>query len=191
MRIVFYREERVQEKKKILAFVPLGSEINLGLQIIALILLLLGLSYAIKTHNGYAAKKDLAPKSESVHKNIMTVAVLVSGLGVIIWMVPNFILGWFYNRSGLGYGSGGYLSYFESNGTYYPHWYLIPIMVVVGTITAILGVYLVLRMRWKKFPQALAVQNFRAVMIFTWAIWFLNILLGFAVFYFFAYLGTA
>ena len=196
--------------------VPLGSEINLALQIIALVLLLVGLRYAILTHNGFhmkdtamassptvqrgsvshestAPKHGIAPeRTEFIHKNIMTLAVVVSGIGVLIWMIPNLILGWFYSSSGLGYGSGGYLSYFEFGGVYNPHWYLIDLMIVVGSLTAILGIgiYLVLRMRWSEFPKQLAIQNFRGLMIVTWSLWFLNIILGFAVFYFFAYLQT-
>jgi hypothetical protein len=170
--------------------VPLGATLNLGIQITALALILVGLRFAIRTHNAYAAEKEEGEKFEKTHKNLMTSAVIVSGLGVLIWMLPNFLLGWFYSSTGLGYGSGGYLSYLQFQGSYYPHWYLIPIMVGVGSLTAFLGVYLVLRMRWRRFPQSLAVQNFRRVMIPTWSLWFANILVGFLVFYFFAYVGT-
>lgn len=174
---------------------PLGAELNFGLQVIALSLILVGLRFAIKTHRGYAAGTDAGSqeggKSEKTHKNLMTTAVMVSGLGALIWMIPNLYLGWFYSSSGLGYGSGGYLSYIQlPGGAYNEHWYLIPIMVMVGSITAFLGVYLVLRMRWSRFPQALAVQNFRAVMIVTWSLWFLNTVVGFLVFYFFVLVGT-
>lgn len=174
--------------------IPLGAELNLGLQAVAFLLILVGVRYAIRTHAAYKAgtpeSGEMGQKSEKVHKNLMTAAVLVSGLGVTIWMVPNFILGWFYGPGFPGYGSGGYISYFEFQGTYYAHWYLIPAMVTLGVVTAFLGVYLVLRMRWSGFPQSLAVQNFRPVMISTWSLWVLNVLVGFLVYYFFAYLGT-
>ena len=170
--------------------IPLGAELNLGLQLVAFGLILVGLRFAIRTHRAFAAGKEEGSRYESTHKNLMTSAVIVSGLGALIWMVPNFLLGWFYSNTGLGYGSGGYLSYLQFQGSYYPHWYLIPLMVVVGTLTAVLGVYLVLRMRWSRFPQALAVKNFRAVMMATWTIWFVNVLVGFMVFYFFAYVGS-
>jgi hypothetical protein len=177
-----------------LRYIPLGAELNLGLQVVALVLILMGLRYAIRTHKGYASGTDAGSqqgtKSEKTHKNLMTTAVLVSGIGVLIWMMPNLLYGWFYNQGGLGYGSGGYLSYFVFSGVYNSHWYLIAIMAIVGSVTAFLGVYLVLRMRWSRFPQVLAVQNFRAVMIVTWTMWFLNLMVGFLVFYFFVLVGA-
>jgi uncharacterized membrane protein YozB (DUF420 family) len=100
-------------------------------------------------------------------------------------MVPNFFLGWYYSSGGLGYGTGGYNSYFSFSGAYLPQWYLIGSMVVVGTITTVLGVYLVLRMRWSGFPKSLAVQNFRAVMMATWTLWLINFVVGLLVFYYF------
>ncbi len=94
---------------------------NLGLQLITLLLILVGLRYAIKTHNAVRAGSEEVPKYESVHKNLMTSAVIISGLGAIIWMVPNFLLGWFYGSNSLGYGTGGYASYLEYNGSNLPH----------------------------------------------------------------------
>ncbi len=94
---------------------------NLGLQIIALLLILVGLRYAIETHNAVKASSEDMPKHESVHKNLMTSAVIVSGLGAIIWMVPNFLLGWFYGSNPLGYGTGRYTGYLEYNGSNLPH----------------------------------------------------------------------
>lgn len=170
--------------------IPLGAELNLGIQLVAFLLILVGVRYAILTHRALAGGKEGGAKHESTHKNLMTFAVVVSGLGTIIWMLPNFLLGWIYGSNFMGYGTGGYSSYLEYGGSYYAHWYLIPLMVVIGSLTAVLGVYLVLRMRWSKFPGALKVQNFRAVMITTWSIWVLNVLIGLLVFYFFAYLGT-
>jgi len=172
-----------------------GTVLNFVLQLLAFVLILFGVRYAIRTHNAYRLGTDegneRGAKSEWVHKNLMTSAVLVSGLGVIIWMVPNFIAGWNYDYSSFpGYGTGGYPSYLTQFGTYNPHWYLIPIMVAVGSVTAFLGVYLVLRMRWSRFPQRLAVVNFRRVMITTWSLWVVNVLVGILVFYFFAYAGT-
>ena len=150
-------------------------------------LLVVGLRFAVKTHAAYSKSSEDAGKFETVHKNLMTAAVVVSGLGVVIWMLPNFLLGWNYKSTGLGYGTGGYSTYFEAGGNYLPQWFLIPVMVVVGTATAVLGVYLVLRMRWSGFPQRLAVQNYRRVMIITWSLWTLNVIVGILVFYFFAY----
>ncbi len=177
-----------------MTYIPLGAELNLSLQIVALLVILFGLRYAVRTHNGYKAGTDegsqAGAKAETVHKNLMTSAVIISGLGAVIWMIPNFISGWFYSQGGIGYGSGGYTSYFEFSSSVYPHWYLILIMVAVGSVTAVLGVYLVLRMRWSRFPQALAVKNFRAVMITTWSMWFVNIMVGFLVFYFFVLVGS-
>jgi hypothetical protein len=176
--------------------IPLGSELNLALQLLSFLLILVGVRYAIRTHGAYAAGTPEASERgqafEKTHKNLMTSAVVVSGLGVLIWMLPNFLLGWFYDFTGnaLGYGSGGYLSYLQIQGAYLPHWYLIPLMVGVGSLTAVLGVYLVLRMRWSGFPKSLAVQNFRAVMITTWSLWVVNVFVGFLVFYYFAYLQT-
>ena len=120
----------------------------------------------------------------------MTSAVVISGIGTLVWMVPNLFLGWFYGQAGLGYGSGGYLSYFSFQGALYAHWYLIVAMAVLGSATAFLGVYLVLRMRWSGFPRSLAVKNYRAVMIATWSLWVLNMLVGLLVFYFFALVGS-
>jgi hypothetical protein len=178
-----------------MALVAGGAELNLVLQLLAFLLILVGVRYAIRTRVAYAlgtdAGSEMGQKSERMHKNLMTSAVLVSGLGVVVWMVPNFLLGWNYDFSTpLGYGTGGYPSYFAQFGAYLPHWYLIPIMVAVGSLTAILGVYLVLRMRWSRFPQRLAVQNYRPVMITTWSLWVVNVLVGILVFYYFAYVGT-
>jgi hypothetical protein len=172
----------------------MGADLNLALQLVAFAMILVGLRFAILTHKGYAGGKDeevkKAAKFEATHKDLMTLAVVVSGLGAVIWMVPNFMLGWFYGAKGLGFGTGGYNSYFEFSNVYYAHWYLIPIMVVVGTLTAVLGVYLVLRMRWSGFPEFLKVQNYRRVMIVTWTLWAINLLIGILVFYFFAVLGA-
>lgn len=163
---------------------------NLGIQIIALAIILVGLRFAILTHNAFAQGKEDGIKLESKHKNLMTSAVIVSGLGAIIWMIPNFFFGWSYGTGGLGYGSLGYPSYFNYFGVSNPHWYLIDFMVGIGGVTSFLGVYLVLRMRWSGFPERLKVQNFRPVMITTWSLWFINIMVGFLVFYYFAYLAT-
>ena len=151
------------------------------------VLILVGLAYAIRTHDAYKHGGEDGQKFERAHKNLMTSAVLISGLGTVIWMVPNFILGWYYSSTGLGYGTGGYTSYLSSGGSYLTHWYLIAFMAVVGSLTAFLGVYLVLRMRWSGFPKSLAVQNYRRVMIITWSLWFVNVIVGLLVFYYFAY----
>jgi hypothetical protein len=170
--------------------VPLGAEVNLGIQTVSLVIILVGLRYAVMTHRAFAKGSENGAKLESTHKNLMTSAVVVSGLGAIVWMIPNLLLGWFYDTTGFGYGSGGYQSYFLIVGAYNAHWYLLVMMAGLGSITAILGVYLVLRMRWSKFPEVLKVQNYRAVMITTWSLWFVNILVGFLVFYYFAFLQT-
>jgi hypothetical protein len=172
------------------ATIPFGAELNLGIQIVAFLLILVGVRYAILTHRFEAAGKEEGERFERVHKNLMTSAVVVSGIGTIIWMLPNLFLGWFYGSNFMGYGTGGVSSYLEYNGAYYAHSYLIVLMVAVGAVTAILGVYLVLRMRWSGFPAALKVQNYRAVMIATWILWVVNVLIGLLVFYFFAVLGT-
>ena len=170
--------------------VPLGVVFNMSCQVVSLALILVGLLFAMRTHRAYSTGADDGIKFEEVHRNLMTSAVFVSGLGVLVWMVPSFVLGWFYGSNLLGYGSGGYSSYFGIAGVYNPHWYLLLLMVVIGPLTAFLGVYLVLRMRWNRFPEALKVQNFRRVMITTWILWFVNIIIGFLVFYFFALVGT-
>jgi hypothetical protein len=170
--------------------IPLGAEVNLGLQLVSFLLILVGLRYAIKTHRAYSGGKDDGAKFEGTHKNLMTTAVVISGLGAVIWMVPNLFFGWFYGTTGLGYGTGGYQSYFSFTGAYYEHWYLLALMAVIGTVTAVLGVYLVLRMRWSRFPERLKVQNYRAVMITTWSVWTVNMVVGALVFYFFAFLQT-
>jgi hypothetical protein len=172
------------------ATVPLGAEVNLGIQTVSLVIILVGLRYAIMTHSAFAKGSEDGAKLESKHKNLMTSAVVVSGLGAVVWMIPNLVLGWFYDTTGFGYGSGGYQSYFLFGGVYNAHWYLLVLMAGLGSITAVLGVYLVLRMRWSRFPEALKVQNYRAVMITTWSLWFVNILVGFLVFYYFAFLQT-
>ncbi len=186
------QRERTGRKIKQMATIPIGSEFNLVMQIVAFALMLIGLRFAIRTHKAYAVQGKNAGKLETTHKNLMTTAVLVSGLGVLIWMAPSLILGWTYTPGGLGYGIGGYKSYFCCQTNFYlSHWYLLAAMFDLGTLSAIFGVYLVLRMRWSRFPKFLAVQDFRAVMIFTWVVWFLNVLIGFVVFYFFAFLQTA
>jgi uncharacterized membrane protein YozB (DUF420 family) len=178
-----------------LTSIPIGAELNLTLQVVAFGLLLVGLRYAIQTHKAYAAGKEEGQKLETVHKNLMTAAVVLSGLGTVIWMVPSLFLGWYYKPSkGLGFGSGGYTSYFYQFGSttaFLPQWYLIATMATLGTVVAVLGVYLVLRMRWSGFPQRLAVQNYRRLMTVTWSLWALNFLVGLAVFYFFALPGAA
>lgn len=178
-----------------MATYPAGAELNLGLQLIAFGLILVGVRYAIMTHRAYAQGTDsgseAGQKSEKTHKNLMTSAVLVSGLGTVTWMVPNLLFGWNYDLGSFpGYGSGGYPTYLQFGGSYLPHWYLIPVMATVGSVTAILGVYLVLRMRWSRFPQALAIQNYRPVMVTTWSFWVVNVFVGILVFYFFVFLGT-
>ena len=175
--------------------IPTGAELNLALQILAFVLILVGVRYAIKTHRSYAMGTEEGSKAgqgtEKVHKNLMTSAVIVSGIGTVVWMVPSLVLGWYYDVKNFpGYGSGGYLSYFQFSGAYLDHWYLVLFMAVLGSVTAFLGVYLVLRMRWSGFPQALAVQNFRPVMITTWSLWVVNFMVGILVFYFFVYLGS-
>ncbi len=175
-----------------MAIIPLGAELNLGIQVVSLTIILVGLRFAILTHNAYAQGKEEGAKMEWRHKNLMTSAVIVSGLGAVVWMIPNYLFGWYYDytNGGLDYGTGGYSSFYATAGNVNPHWYLIDFMVGIGSLTAFLGVYLVLRMRWSKFPERLKVQNFRRVMITTWSLWFVNIIIGFGVFYYFAYLVT-
>ncbi len=174
---------------------PAGAELNLVLQLAAFVLILVGVRYAITTHRAYSSGTEegsqKGQRTEKTHKNLMTTAVMVSGIGVLIWMVPNLIFGWNYDLGSIpGYGTGGVQSYLSFAGAYLPHWYLIPLMATLGSVTAVLGVYLVLRMRWSGFPRALVIQNFRPVMITTWTLWVLNVLVGIAVFYFFVYVGT-
>ena len=120
--------------------------------------------------------------------NVMTAAVVLSGAGLLVWMLPNFLLGWEYSAEGLGYGTGGYESYLQYGGSLLPHWYLIVIHVILGSVAAVSGVYLVLRMRWRGFPRFLAIRNYRALMIGTWATWTADIVVGYAIFYFFVFL---
>ena len=173
-----------------LTYLPLGAELNLAIQVVSLAIILVGLRYAILTHNAFAKGAENGIKLEGKHKNLMTSAVIVSGLGAVIWMIPNYFYGWIYGTNGLGYGRGGPESYYSTFGTANPHWYLIDFMIAVGSLTSFLGVYLVLRMRWSRFPEALKIQNFRPVMITTWSLWFINIMVGFVVFYFFVFLQT-
>lgn len=169
--------------------IPLGSELNLGLQTLALLLLFIGLWFAFRTHREVAGGTSLAP-SERFHQEIMTAAVLVSGLGLLLWMLPSLLDGWYYSTSGLGYGQGGYQSYFSYAGVPLKHASLLVVHILLGAISAVLGVYLLLRMRWKRFPKWLAVRNFRAVMVLTWSVWAVNVFVGYAVFYYFAYAQT-
>ncbi len=175
--------------------IPIGAELNLVIQLIAFGLILVGLRFAVQTHKALAAGKEEGQKLETAHKNLMTTAVLLSGLGTVIWMVPSLILGWYYSPSkGLGFGTGGYTSYFYQFGStsaLLSQWYLIAAMATLGTVVAILGIYLVLRMRWSGFPQRLAVQNYRRLMIITWGLWALNLVIGLTVFYFFSLPGAA
>lgn len=122
--------------------------------------------------------------------NLMTAAVAVSGFGLLVWMLPNFLLGWGYGKGGLGYGTGGYASYLEYHGTLLPHWYLIVIHVALGSLVAFFGVYLILRMRWRRFPRSLAVRNYRTLMMATWVMWVVDIAIGYAILYFFVLAGT-
>jgi len=170
--------------------IPLGAVFNLTAQLASLGLILVGLGFAVRTHSAYATGSEQGLRYESIHRNLMTSAVFVSGLGTVIWMVPNFLLGWLYGSSFLGDGIGGYSSYFGFGGVANPHWYLILLMVVIGAMSAFLGVYLVLRMRWSRFPERLKVQNFRRVMIATWGLWLVNVAIGLLVFYFFVLAGT-
>ncbi|MHB8567629.1 MAG: hypothetical protein ACYC7D_13385 [Nitrososphaerales archaeon] len=74
------------------------AQLNLGFQIIALVLLLIGLSCAVKIHKEQESHSP--QKSENAHKNIMTLAVIFSGLGTVIWTVPNFLLGFALLQTG-------------------------------------------------------------------------------------------
>lgn len=171
--------------------IPPGAELNLGLQGTAVALLLVGLWAGIRTHRELHAPNPTGPPpSESLHKNVMTAAVGVSALGVAIWMLPNLLAGWYYSSKGLGYGSGGFDSYFTLGGAALPHAYLLWIHIPLGALVVALGVYLVLRMRWSRFPPRLAVRNFRALMVATWVLWMVNFAIGLAVFYYFAYAQT-
>ncbi|MDE1819599.1 MAG: hypothetical protein KGJ23_06205 [Euryarchaeota archaeon] len=172
--------------------VPLGAWMNLVLQSGALVLLLIGLVLAIRAHRAIAEGKAEAERHVNRHMNIMTTAILLSGAGLLLWMLPSFYLGWYYQKGGLGWGTGGWQSYVYQYQSSVPltHGWLIVIHVALGSVAAILGVYLVLRMRWSGFPEALKVRNFRAVMITTWIVWFSNVLVGYLVFYYFAYTQT-
>ncbi|MFI5404815.1 MAG: hypothetical protein ACHQYR_03710, partial [Candidatus Gagatemarchaeaceae archaeon] len=99
------------------ASIPVGAELNLGIQVISLAIILLGLRFAIKTHNAFAQDKEDGAKMEWRHKNLMTSAVILSGLGAVVWMIPNYVFGWFYTNAGLDYGTGGYPSYYTTFGT--------------------------------------------------------------------------
>ena len=158
----------------------------MGLQTATLVLLLIGLRYGVRTRRTMASRSGGTSSARRTHSNLMTGTVVLSGLGLLVWMLPNFVLGWGYGTGGLGYGTGGYESYLRYGGSLLPHWYLIVIHVILGTLAAIFGVYLVIRMRWRRFPRFLAIRNYRGLMIVTWGIWFVDILVGYAVFFFFA-----
>ncbi|MCI4363020.1 MAG: hypothetical protein L3K13_01765 [Thermoplasmata archaeon] len=169
--------------------IPLGSEINLGIQTVALIFLFVGLWFAFRTHRELRSGAAPAP-SERIHREIMTAAILLSGIGLLLWMVPSLLDGWYYSTSGLGYGTGGSQSYFAYAGMPLKHASLLLVHIALGAISAALGVYLLVRMRWKRFPAWLAVRNFRAAMVVTWCVWAANVFVGYAVFYYFAYAQT-
>ncbi|MCI4323147.1 MAG: hypothetical protein L3K03_03870 [Thermoplasmata archaeon] len=168
--------------------IPLGAELNLALQSGALALLSLGLVYGHRSHREFARGGPVP--SENVHKNIMTAAILLSGIGLVVWMIPSLLSGWYYTPGGLGYGTGGSGSYFSYGGTPLPDANLLMAHIVVGSIVAVAAVYLLLRMRWAGFPKRLAIQNFRWLMIGTWCLWVANTVLGYLVFYYFAYKQT-
>lgn len=164
---------------------PLGALLNAAIQTAVLAVLLVGLRYGVRTRKGTRNAVTSVSSARRIHMNLMTGAVALSGAGLLVWMLPNFLLGWAYSPSGLGYGTGGYESYLQQGGVLVPHWYLIPIHVILGSLAAVFGVYLVLRMRWKRFPRRLAVRNYRVLMIATWSIWCADIFVGFFIFYFF------
>ncbi len=170
--------------------IPLGATLNVGLQTATLVLLLLGLRYGVRTHRALQKGMESASVAEGIHMNLMTSAVAVSGVGLLVWMLPNFLLGWGYGTNLLGYGTGGYQSYLESSGVALPHAFLLILHILLGGIVAVLGALLVVRMRWGRVPRAPSIGIYRLVMVATWAMWFTNILVGYAIFYYFAILGT-
>ncbi len=170
--------------------IPLGATVNAGLQTVILALLVLGLRYAVRAHRAIRDRANPASRAERIHMNLMTSAVAVSGIGLAVWMLPAFLLGWGYGANLLGYGAGGYQSYLESAGVALPHAYLVILHVVLGTIVAALGVFLVVRMRWFSPPGAPSIGKYRFVMIATWSMWFANIFVGYAIFYYYVIRGT-
>ncbi len=122
--------------------------------------------------------------------NLMTGAVALSGVGLVVWMLPNFLLGWGYGTGVLGYGTGGFQSYLGIGGHPLPHADLVILHVLLGTATAALGVLLVVRMRWGRSTEGPSIGNYRFVMVATWVMWFTNIFLGYAIFYYFVIQGT-
>jgi len=145
----------------------------------------------------YNARRQTGPMAErsgrsiSFHMNFMTIAIVLAGIGLVLWMLPALLLGWNSSSGPIGYGTGGPSSYFGYGGVLYPQWYLLAAHIILGTIVAALAVYLLLRMRWPGFPRRLAVRNFRAVMLTTWVLWVANVAIGILVFYYFTYLGQA
>ncbi len=169
---------------------PLGATVNAGLQTLTLALLLLGLRYGVRTHRAIRDRAGTASALERTHMNLMTAAVGVSGVGLLVWMVPNFLLGWGYGPNPLGYGSGGYPSYLQYGGVPLPHAYLVILHVLLGSLVALLGGFLVVRMRWGPPFKSPSIGKYRIVMIATWALWFGNIFVGYAIFYYFVIRGT-
>lgn len=170
--------------------IPLGAELNLGLQLSAMALLIAGFYLAFHAHRRTGPAIDLPGRAIFLHMNVMTLAITLAGVGLLVWMLPNLLLGWYYAPSGLGYGQGGIQSYFELGSGLTPHWYVLVAHLALGLTVAALALYLLLRMRWPAFPRRLAVVNFRRWMQVTWLLWIVNVAIGLAVFYFFVWTGT-
>lgn len=170
--------------------IALGAALNVVLQTLTLVLLLVGLRYGIRTHRALLSGAESAARLERAHMNLMTAAVALSGIGLLVWMVPNFFFGWTYGTGLLGYGTGGYQSYLTYAGSALPHAVLVVVHVALGSVVAVLGLVLVVRMRWGRPARSASIGNYRYVMIATWAMWFVNIFVGYAIFYYFVLQGT-
>lgn len=74
--------------------IPVGSEFNLLLQTVAVVLLISGLRYALKAYRIKKVNPESETKEEEAHGSLVKVAVILAIAGAAIWMVPNLLLGW-------------------------------------------------------------------------------------------------
>jgi hypothetical protein len=169
--------------------IPIGSVLNLGLQTTAVLLLLISMPYAWKAYRAKQKDPNIEVPEEETHGKLVDVAIVAAVIGALVWMVPSIFLGWYYTPWGIGYGTGGYLSYFILGSGLLPHWYLIALHVPIGALSGILAVYLLLRMQVKNFPKRLMVKRYHAWMVFTFSIWLLNAAIGYAIFYYYVIAG--
>lgn len=124
------------------------ADLNLLLHLVILVLIVTGFTFARR-------------KRFEIHEKWMFSAIVLVAISFLVWMAPSYI-GNFHVIVSEAYSPGVIITNLH---------------VILGTITGILVVYIIIRMKFD-LPQRFTVKRLKRLMRTTFTLWWLTFLIG-------------